>query len=285
MTDSSQLEASVHTEARRFTDPLFAHDFFLATGRNTETACATATFVRFEGVVYAVTCRHVLDDMALAAPGARLPTLAFGVDAASINMANFDRSSTASPAPLRSLFASPRHLATERPVDIAIARLGSAWDLLAERKRKTAIDLDCWREPDWSDIGTCAAVGYLTEHKSQTPDSIVTRMAVSTVGLASKLTADSTTFRLHSSLPQPHGYWMSGMSGGPILALHSPSTYSVIGIVFEGGPSSPTAVPGLATQPTDLFYGGHVLTPATFRDWVERTDLPDLEHYLVISTH
>lgn len=283
MSDATEIDASVHKDARHFTDPLFVHDFFLTTGRNSETACATATFVRYEGVVYAVTCRHVLDNMAKAAPGARLPTLAFGMDAASINMANFDRSSTASPVPLRSLFASPRHLATEREVDIAIARLGSAWDLLAQRKQKTAIDLDSWKEPDWNDIATCAAVGYLTEHKSQTPNSIVTRMAVSTVGLVSQLTAQSITFRLHSTLPHPHGYWMSGMSGGPILALHSPSLYSVIGIVFEGGPSSPTAEPGLATQLTDLFYGGYVLTPATFGQWLERTDIPDLEHFLVVS--
>ena len=77
---------------------------------------------------------------------------------------------------------------------------------------------------------------------------------------------------------------MSGMSGGPILTLHNPSSYTVMGIIFEGGPSSPKSEPGLATQPTDLFLRRVVLTPKTFAHWLERADLPALEHFFLVST-
>lgn len=291
MTEASpprptKVDPSVHARARSFTDPLFVQDFFLRTGRSIRTPCATATFVKFEKQIYAVTCRHVVANMSEADPNAQVAVLAFGADAAVLNMANFVRSETDGVRPsVVSLFSSPRYLEAERSTDIAIARMGSAWDFLEGRKRKTFVNLDNWAEPSWPNIKTCAAVGYLTEHKTESDQGISTGMALSTVDVASAVSKDTVSFRLHSRLEEPHGYWMSGMSGGPVLALKSSTEFDVIGIVYEGGPSSPRAQQGLASGPNDLFYGALLLTPSTFADWLSRTELPDLEYSFMAVVH
>jgi hypothetical protein len=71
------------------------------------------------------------------------------------------------------------------------------------------------------------------------------------------------------------------MSGGPILALRSTTEYDVVGIIFEGRPSSPIAPESILAGPHDLFFVANLLTPETFASWLSLTKLPDLQPFIM----
>lgn len=177
--------------------------------------------------------------------------------------------------------------------DIALVLLDeSNWNLLRERKNKVAIDLDSWREPDWSVVRHCLAVGYENEGKeavrSGGSEKVATRMPETMAELASPVPGrDTSRFTLLSILPSPHGYGFSGMSGGAVYAIEESDTGMAdeenlvpIGIVYEGFPgstkeggSNEEGSMGTIFNDRDIFIRALTLTPNTFDDWLHGSRL------------
>ena len=147
---------------RRQTDPLWIQDHFLAGGHDENTPNATATFVKRKGRHYLVTCRHVLEIVSKrrTAGGERQLTMALEIDGTVLNLSRVSAQGV-----VLNVRTPEARMHSER-ADIALAPLDeSNWKRLSERKNKEAIDLDSWREPNWSVVRHCLAVGYENEGK------------------------------------------------------------------------------------------------------------------------
>ncbi|HVH77172.1 MAG TPA: hypothetical protein VM755_19830 [Stellaceae bacterium] len=257
-------------------------DHFVATGHDETTPSATFTFIRRRGAVYAVTCRHVVDALAHLPADRRphFPTLAIQLGRSFLNLSGFG------PQGFHHALRCPS--ADPDGADIAIAPLDNYWELLASRKNKIAIDLDNWHEPDWSHVRYCAAAGYLNEHKrtfsTGDGDKIANQLAVVVAEVSSAIGRSERRFTLSSQLSQPHGYYFSGLSGGPVYAIEGDQQREVpdgelfpIGIIFEGFPAgqqpSKTEIDPLRSSSYltghDLFLRALTLAPEFFDEWLQ----------------
>lgn len=268
---------------RRQTDPAWLQDCFLKTGHDEETNNATVTFVKRHGHYYAVTCRHVAESVTnpKIVPGAKFPTIALHVNQSVLNLSGFSAQG------YTQAIKSP-DLAV-KDIDIGIAQLDGGgnghWHMLSKFKNKVPIDLDQWREPDWRKIKYCLAAGYPDEHKERIKIDDVEKLTspfFSVVAeIASKLGRAERVIVLHSSLDKAHGYYFSGMSGGPIYAIEGREQEPVedeelfpIGIIFEGFPGSKKAneestnIAQSFLSDKDLFFRGLILSPETFDEWL-----------------
>ena len=276
---------------RRQTDPLWIQSHFLATGHHERTPNATATFVQRRGRHYAVTCGHVVDLVRewRDSKGDKSLTTALQIDTVVLNQ------SYVSPQGVELSIRTPEPELHAQPVDVALAPIAEGhWKLLSERKNKVAIDLDSWREPDWSIVELCRAVGYVNEEKetvwSGGSQKVSTRMAEVWAKLSSALPGPAAPrFALSSELESPHASSLSGMSGGAVYAMEENSegllddTSPVpIGIVHEGYPGS--IRPGESNEESSndrIHTERHVtilalsLTPDGFDDWLRRSGLWD----------
>ena len=246
---------------------------------------ATFTFIKRHGQVFAVTCGHVVDEVSneKSIPGARLPTLALHVEPGVLNLSQITGIGR-----INHVTRVAEKVGVHRDVDIAIARLpDNYWAMLVARKRKIAIDLDAWREPDWKSVKMCAATGYPNEHKNQVDvedrDMVAASFLKVVAEVSSELGSDKKFITLSSTLDEPHGHYFSGMSGGPIYAIEGDLDREVsdeelipIAIIFEGYPGSGR---GEAAENVDLaaafltdrdiFFRGLLLTPETFDEWLK----------------
>jgi len=261
---SETLEAELSRQCRSYTDPLFLQDHFLGSGHDDGTHNGTATFIKFGGHHYVCTCQHVaesLSDDTIVGPETRHPTAALMVGKSVINLSFFTEEG------IQPALRAPSD-EEEYKTDVCIAGIDSHWEFLQTHKDKEAIDLDSWIEPPWHEIRMCAAAGYADEHKTALDDQVSTPMPLVTAELQSELSADTREFTLRSSLEQPHGMYFSGMSGGPIIGVWGDRDYTMIGLIFEGFPSSRTAPPSMFAGPCDLFVRGLLLTPERFGGWL-----------------
>jgi hypothetical protein len=206
--------------ARSQTDPLYLQDHFLFSGHDKNTRNATATFVQFEGKQYVVTCRHVVEVVKKRKgrdPRERYPTLALVVGRAIINLSLFTAEG------MQYSLRTPEPDEGEEPLDLAIADISSRWKLLVEGKGKTTIDLDNWREPRWARAEMMLAAGYPDEHKESFPVDQEVMVGSPFVTVAARKKGEIGRNRrfaeMHSRLDEPHGYYFSGMSGGPIYVV------------------------------------------------------------------
>lgn len=263
------LQATLSRICRKYTAPVFLHDYFLASGHNEKTPNGTVTFVRFRGHHFACTCRHVLaekDDKAVMGTAVRNPTAALMLGNAVINFSSFTVEG------LRSSFSSPPS-GGDYEIDVSIASCDLYWGAPNVAQEKEAIDLDSWREPPWEEIKYCAAAGYANEGKWMEADKVVTPMPLAIAEVISRISGDSREFTLHSSLGEPHGIYFSGMSGGPILAVLGETEFLPIGLIFEGYPSSSAVPESVFAGPKDIFIRGLTLSPTRFQSWLQK-DLP-----------
>jgi hypothetical protein len=260
--------------ARSQTDPLYLQDHFLRGGRDKDTKNATATFVQFCGKQYVVTCRHVLEIVQKRkerSDRARFPTMALVVERAVLNLSFFSAQG------LQYALRTPKPDEGDAPLDLAIAEVsGAHWSLLAQRKGKTAIDLDNWREPKWVRAKMLVAAGYPDEQKTHVKVDQQNMLGAPFVLLAAekKGTIDRhhQFAEMYSRLPQPHGYHFSGMSGGAMYIVQG-DIIIPMGIVFEGWPQSRNSKPHPTLTANNIYIRGLTLTPATFSDWLVKANL------------
>ncbi|WP_425952988.1 trypsin-like serine protease [Ralstonia pseudosolanacearum] len=272
------LWQKIRKVARSNTDPLYILDtgFPLFGGHNESSPNGTATFVCRNEKIYVVTAAHVVEDGIEEAreklPNP-IPTL---ISQKFMQLGEVDPNNNAN---IRSSFRRPTPTwpAKDRP-DIAITPLReNYWAHLQQTKQKTAIDLDAMREPRWSDVALCLAIGYPNEHKSRVGDKVAVPMLEVSADYQQNGGTISSTFTLHSQLKEEHGYFFSGMSGGPVYADDGTDDVIPIGIVYEGSPGSKAAWEARDSQSyltgKDIVVNALVLTPSVFDDWLRRCDL------------
>jgi len=248
---------------RAYSDPLFLSDYFMGAGHSAAIHNGTVTFVQRHGQVYACTCRHVMD--AVHQPGVvegRRPTATLMYGQTRQNLAFWTAEG------LRLAPRSPEDRGANHHADVAIVALSHTWDLLVRHKPKVAIDLDKWEPPPWEEVKFCCAAGYPDEHKWDDGNTTVSSpMPLVVAELTSALSNGSREFTLNSTFDKPHGWYLSGMSGGPILATWR-DRFTPIGLIFEGEPSSASSSSAWA-DPSSVLIRGLLLTPERFDAWLE----------------
>ena len=161
---------------------------------------------------------------------------------------------------------------------------------LSDLKKKTVIDLDDWREPNWNNIGYYVAAGYPEHHKGITRHDgslLVTTPLVTVIAKSEKgLAPNSPEFTFFGHPEDLKGYTFSGISGGPVYAVEGDEQRWVeddelfpVGIAFEGHPS--TAMTDRGSQEAngailaqgDFCIRAYTLTPQSFEKWLNETDL------------
>lgn len=173
--------------------------------------------------------------------------------------------------------------------DIALAPLaGWHWELLRDEKGKVAIDLDSWREPDWSAVRYCLAAGYPDEGKYPTSEGGAEMVAAPILNVVAELCSDpargGSGFTMMSELESPPGASFSGMSGGAVYTYEGQERREVddeevfpVGIVYGGFPganraselSEEASADAFLTE-RDILIRALKLTPDVFDDWVRR---------------
>lgn len=244
----------IHQIAAQHCEPLYLSTSF--SDHNAEKANATITFIRYRGELYGVTCAHVYHQQCASR---KLLTL-HGQERYIWNLSTF--------SPLRS------NGVTEGP-DIAITYLDKTFEEIHfPRKNKSAIDLDTWSSPNWSEIKVPVAFGYPTEHKTRSSKYLQAPLLCVAAQVARTLSEHDNSFLLASSLSQGNTYYFSGMSGGPVY--HVPDTESeptLIGIVYEGTPGSSAEWEARGSEAfltrSDIQIRAYTLTPEIFGQWLK----------------
>jgi hypothetical protein len=135
----------------------------MQTGHDASTRSGTATFVMRRGQPYVCTCRHIMEGIKdqKMVPGSKFPTLALGIGRSVLNLGRMGANG------VDLSMRAPKADRKEDEIDVAIAPLpDSYWALLTSLKQKSTIDLDAWREPNWSNLNWGIAAGYPDEHKT-----------------------------------------------------------------------------------------------------------------------
>jgi hypothetical protein len=268
---------------RRNSDPVWLQDYLLHTGHDANTRSGTATFVKRKGTHYVCTCRHIMESIRdpKVVPNAKFPTLALAIGKTFINLARM----TANGPEL--IMRAPGTETEHAKTDIAIAPLDAGtWHLLATKKNKRAIDLDHWQEPDWSRVRFGLAFGYPDEHKKTVSANCVDQVANQLIDVVAEVASTAgkanRTITLNSALADPHSWYFSGLSGGPLYFVEGLEERQAkdnelfpVGIVFEGYPSSgrPRAVEARDASAAfltdkDLFIRALALSPPIFDEWL-----------------
>ena len=275
---------AVESLPRRNSDPIWLQDYFVQTGHDADTRSGTSTFVKRKGVHYVCTCRHIMEGIKdpKMVPNAKFPTLALAIEKAFINLSRM----TARGLP-ELIMRAPGPDTEHGKTDIAIAPFDPAsWHLLVTSKNKSAIDLDRWKEPDWSKVRFGLANGYPDEHKknvsANSTDQVANQLITVVAEVAATPSRAQRTITLNSALDKPHTWYFSGLSGGPFYFVEGLEEREAeddelfpVGIVFEGYPSSgrieanesrDTAASFLTGK--HLFIRALALNPAIFDQWV-----------------
>lgn len=137
--------------------------------------------------------------------------------------------------------------------------------------------MDDWDEPSWEKIKFPSAFGYPTEHKSQSSGFVESPLIHVTAEVTRNISPSDSSFLLASSLESQHGYYFSGMSGGPVFHVHDGGEITLIGIVYEGIPGSSKewlarGVQAFLTN-SDIQIHAYMLTPYIFESWLKKVGL------------
>ncbi|MGF6547627.1 hypothetical protein [Paraburkholderia youngii] len=283
-TQSSTVDASEYDEfdscniAKRATahcEPLFISPI-RGSSHTAQKENATLTYIRFKRRLYGVTCGHVFDSQ-------------FGEEAALVNMlgvfgqgTNYQFSDESRPHFMGKLL-SLRTFDLHAP-DIAITQLPDIFQALhMDPKSKVAIDLDHWSEPEWSAIRVPVAIGFPTEHKHEAEGVVSAESVAAYAPLTSGLAHGVETFVMHWTDKSNSGVRLSGMSGAPVFCTLADNTVTIIGIVFEGSPSTTADWERKRSGEGDGFLSHediHIravsLSPNIFAGWLEMIGVDDV---------
>jgi len=228
---------------------------------------ATLTYVKYNGKHYAVSCAHVAEAQE---PGKKkgrllLPTV-WGKNVRAFAFR------AGSGYPVAGEFKFPdKPRAQHSGLDIAIAKLSPEFvrSHLPD-KEKVPLDLDHWERPDWTQLRTCAALGYPNRAKSRSGDVIGAKLLFTILELQSTAMDDREEFTLVSTIPESAGTSLSGISGCAVYCLLKDGRMAPIGIVYEGTPgdSSQPKAEGSFYRPQDFQVHAYALNPTVFARWL-----------------
>lgn len=251
------------TEAAANCAPLYYQNFFLRGGHDASNRNATTTFVSFGGKYYAVTCRHVVDLLETMRKSKLVehPTLAFFFDKTFIPLSHFTADGL------------KHNFQIVDGADIAILDVSNLWSRL-QAFGKVAVEMDeeRHREPRWAKAQMMASAGYPERHKRNAVRDDGAERVFGTVPFvvldkSGDIDRHNEVVVMKSTLEKPHGWYFSGISGGPIYVIQDELIIPV-GIAFAGWPQQPNEErKGLLTD-RDIEIHGQTLTPKFFGRWL-----------------
>lgn len=104
-------------------------------------------------------------------------------------------------------------------------------------------------------------------------------MALVAAEIDDKIAKDQRQVRMRSRLDKPHGFYFSGMSGGPIY-VQQDELLVPVGIIYEGWPQTSNNPVIFADNGTDVLFDnrdiivhGLTLTPDNFAKWLKASRL------------
>lgn len=244
--------------------PLYIGHPMLLDGHSSSNENATATLIGYKGRKYALTCRHVVLDAVKASPGC-VPRFHLGRAIYSMGGA-FRYIEPAAPKP--SIIQGAGANDDQTP-DVAIADITDIWTRF-EAREKVCIELETLNEPDWLGVKTCIGSGFLSEHKEQTAQHVVAKLALIVADLVRVPVAGDETIYFQSVLEDPHQLYFSGTSGGPVFVAENEDRLHPIGVIVEGWPGSKkTATVESIMGDSFLAIGALRLSPDTFDRWLK----------------
>lgn len=250
--------------------PLFMQDAILIDGHDAKTRNATATFVTQGGRYYAVTCRHVIEIIKKRREKRRTP---FPTLALPLQPKGFFNLDFVPVEGLKGELAFPHKGEGEETLDIAMADITDDWDVFA-KQGKVAINMnaDDWHEPKWARATILVAAGYPEDRKRNVTRGDGEERVFGTFTFISAeqkggITRADRIVLMHSTLNEPHGYFFSGVSGGPMY-VQQDKLLVPVGIVYEGWPQSLSTKPKEGLTEKDIFVRGFTLTPSYVTHWI-----------------
>lgn len=250
-TTDPKKPASLHD----FTTPAFIQNTLLPGTSRSDIASGTCTFLKFKDGIFALTCRHVLEQACLVKQHIEIMT-----------------KEHAYPLDLRPVLT--RWL--EFDYDIAISKIDHYWPDIQSRSHKRAIDLDKWRQPNWSNVEMAMTIGWINGDKELTDTDVITSGPIVYLPVH-PISSGTRTFTLHAELNEPSKIYLSGISGGAVFTEPANGVLDeaqFFGIVFEGFPSTRENVEirneDAIFSSNYLSINGYIVTPKIFDDWLTR---------------
>lgn len=236
----------------------------MGAGHTAQTPNGTATLIRHQGRCYAVTCRHIAVDALENRPG-DVPRFHLGALVLPMN-----RRFRYFPQAAKSETAQAGQAgAGDRTPDIAFVDITNYWSAF-ERADRQCVDLDSLDADsiDWTEGHMFIGAGWMDEHKDQTDMHVRARLALACAPLKRAPSLHDNTFRLQCYMDEPVGYFLSGISGGPLLEILDMETLRLVGIVYEGFPGSGRGESDSFMGNQFLALGGQRLTAVVFAEWL-----------------
>jgi hypothetical protein len=244
-------------------------DLFLFGGHDASTRNATATFVTFKERQYACTCRHAVEivQKRRQARHSPFPTLALSFDETHIPLSFFTAEG------LKDAISIVTPGENEEYLDLAIADISAFWPRLSDRG-KVAIDLNLegYREPRWARAQMLAAAGWPEINKRNVirddgQERVFGTMTLIIADKCGELNRHDRIVLMRSDLGKPHGWFFSGVSGGPMYVMQEERLIPVA-LAFEGWPQTKNDPRHAELTDQDIMVRGLTLTPDNFRRWL-----------------
>lgn len=162
-------------------------------------------------------------------------------------------------------------------LDLAIADISEHWDRLSAEWGNRAIEMDPenWREPRWARVKLLAAAGWPEIGKRNVTVNGIGRvrgtMTLIIADASGGISRHDDIVLMESRLNEPHGWFFSGVSGGPIYVIQDDLIIPA-GLLYEGWPQTKDDRHTEFT-PNDIVIRGVTLTPTNFKKWLSASKL------------
>ena len=166
---------------------------------------------------------------------------------------------------------------SESYLDLAIADVSQHWATLSKEcgNRPIEIDRENWHEPRWAHAKLLAAAGWPEMGKRNVTANGKPRVRGSITliiaDVSGGISRHEDIILMNSRLDAPHGWYFSGVSGGPIYVIQGDLIIPA-GLLYEGWPQAKDERQGELT-PNDILIRGVTLTPSNFEKWLSSARL------------